>query len=188
VSALFAAGTASLDFPILTVLVVLPAAGALLVALLPKARAELVKATAVLVSVAAAGLGGWLLVEFETGASGFQFVSRQSWIADLGIAWHLGVDGISLFLVVLTLFLFPIAMLATDPGHDPKPYFAWLLLLEAGCIGTSSSSCSRSCWSPCTSSSGVGATAGGSTPHSSSSCSRCSARRSCWSASWPWSC
>jgi len=38
--------------------------------------------------------------------------------------------------VVLTLFLFPIALLATDPGHDDKPYYAWLLVLEAGCLGT----------------------------------------------------
>ena len=129
-------GSGALDFPILTVLVVLPAAGALLVGLLSRSRPELVKATAVLVSVAAAALGGWMLVEFKTGEPGFQFVSRHSWIADLGISWHLGVDGISLFLVVLTLLLFPIALLATNPGHDDKPYYAWLLVLEAGCIGT----------------------------------------------------
>ncbi len=66
---------------------------------------------------------------------GFQFVSQHTWIADLGISWHLGVDGISLFLVVLTGLLFPIAMLATDPDHDDKPYYAWLLVLEAGCLG-----------------------------------------------------
>ncbi len=129
-------GSGVLDFPILTVLVVIPAVGALLVGLLSRRRPELVKATAVLVSLTAAALGGWMLVEFQTGEPGFQFVSRQSWIADLGISWHLGVDGISLFLVVLTLFVFPIALLATDPGHDEKPYYAWLLVLEAGCLGT----------------------------------------------------
>ena len=136
-SAVFAsAGSGALHFPILTVLVLLPAAGALLVAVLPRSRPELLKAAAVLVSIAAAALGGWMLVEFQTGATGFQFVSQHSWIADLGISWYVGVDGISLFLVVLTLVLFPIAMLATDPDHDPKPYYAWLLLLEAGCLGT----------------------------------------------------
>ena len=76
-----------------------------------------------------------MLVEFDQGEAGFQFVDRHSWIAELGISWHLGVDGISLFLVVLTGVLFPIAMLATDPHHDAKPYYAWLLLLEAGCLG-----------------------------------------------------
>ena len=48
---------------------------------------------------------------FETGDAGFQFVEKTTWIADLGISWHLGVDGISLFLVVLTGVLFPIAIL-----------------------------------------------------------------------------
>jgi NADH-quinone oxidoreductase subunit M len=124
-----------IDFPVLTALVVVPAAGSLVAALLPRAREELVRATAVLVAIANAALCGWMLVEFEVGA-GFQFVSEQSWVADLGISWHLGVDGISLFLVVLTALLFPIAMLATSPDHDAKPYYAWMLLLEAGCIGT----------------------------------------------------
>ena len=45
------------------------------------------------------------------------------------------MDGISLFLIVLTGLLFPLAMLAVDPGHDHKPYFAWLLILQAGCMG-----------------------------------------------------
>jgi NADH-quinone oxidoreductase subunit M len=124
------------DFPILTALVLVPAAGALLVAVLPRAREELVKATAVLVATATAALCGWMLVEFETGEPGFQFVADRSWIADLGISWHLGVDGISLFLVVLTALLFPVCMLGADPHHDAKPYFAWLLLLEAGLLGT----------------------------------------------------
>ena len=50
----------------------------------------------------------------------------------LGIAWHLGVDGIWLFLVVLTALLFPIAILAVTPHHDEKAFFAWLLLLQSG--------------------------------------------------------
>jgi hypothetical protein len=73
---------------------------------------------------------------FETGDAGFQFeVEPSPWIDDLGISWHLGVDGISLFLVVLTGLLFPLAIVAVTPKHDPKPYYAWLLLLQAGCIG-----------------------------------------------------
>jgi NADH-quinone oxidoreductase subunit M len=46
-----------------------------------------------------------------------------------------GVDGISLFLIVLTGLLFPIAILGTDPHHDHKAFYAWLLVLEAGCLG-----------------------------------------------------
>ena len=71
----------------------------------------------------------------STGLDGYQFVSQQDWIEDLGIQWLGGVDGISLFLIVLTGLLFPLAMLAVDPGHDHKPYYAWLLILQAGCMG-----------------------------------------------------
>ena len=68
--------------------------------------------------------------------TGFQFVSKHSWIEAWGISWHLGVDGISLFLVVLTGVLFPLAIVGADPHHDEKPYLAWLLLLEAGVMGS----------------------------------------------------
>ena len=60
---------------------------------------------------------------------------NRSWISDFGISWHLGIDGVSLFLVVLTGLLFPLAIVAVAPHHDPKPYYAWLLVLQAGCIG-----------------------------------------------------
>src|SRR5690606_12087437 len=49
--------------------------------------------------------------------------------------WALGIDGISLFLVVLTGVIFPIALLASTPSHDPKPYYAWLLVLQTGSMG-----------------------------------------------------
>jgi NADH-quinone oxidoreductase subunit M len=122
-------------FPLLTALVVLPAIGALAVALVPRRRADLVRITAITFAAAAAALSVFALATFETGEAGFQFVTSHVWIEDLGISWHLGLDGISLFLIVLTGLLFPIAMLGADPHHDAKPYFAWLLLLEAGCLG-----------------------------------------------------
>ncbi len=123
------------SLPLLTTLVVLPGVGALVVALLPRRRPELVRLTAVLFAAATGALTLWLLAAFDTGEAGFQFETQHSWINDLGISWHLGVDGISLLLVVLTGILFPIAMLASAPHHDPKPYYAWLLVIEAGCLG-----------------------------------------------------
>jgi NADH-quinone oxidoreductase subunit M len=134
-SASEAAGHATSDFPILTALVVLPAVGALVVALVPQARAELHRLVALMFSVGTGALAVKLLVDFDTGDAGYQFEVNRSWISDFGISWHLGVDGISLFLVVLTGVLFPIALLGAVPHHDQKPYYAWLLLLEAGCLG-----------------------------------------------------
>ena len=66
---------------------------------------------------------------------GFQLVDDVQWIKDPDIAWKLGVDGISLWLVVLTGILFPIAMLGAPAHDDEKSFYAWLLVLEAGCLG-----------------------------------------------------
>jgi NADH:ubiquinone oxidoreductase subunit 4 (subunit M) len=123
------------DFPVLTALVVIPAIGALAVALLPKRRAELPRLVALMFSGIAGALAVYVLAAFEKGADGYQFEVDKTWIADFGISWHLGIDGISLFLVVLTGLLFPVAMLGATPSHEQKSYYSWLLLLEAGCLG-----------------------------------------------------
>ena len=122
-------------FPILTAIIVLPAVAALVLALLPRSRSELVRPVAVAFTVAELALTVSLLASFETSEAGFQFTSFHPWIEEWGIAWNLGVDGISLFLVVLTGVLFPLALLGADPHHDAKPYMAWMLLLEAGLMG-----------------------------------------------------
>ncbi|MDX2378505.1 MAG: NADH-quinone oxidoreductase subunit M, partial [Acidimicrobiia bacterium] len=123
-------------FPILTALVLVPVIGALAILFTSRERPELTKLLAILSSVTTAAMSVWLLGSFEKDDAGFQFVSKHTWIEQWGISWHLGVDGISLFLVVLTAVLFPLVILGIDPHHDDKPYFAWLLLLEAGVIGS----------------------------------------------------
>ena len=122
-------------FDILSTLVVLPALGALAVVLVPRARAELLRGITLLFTGATAALSVYLLAAFESGEAGHQFETNRSWVSELGISWHVGVDGISLFLIVLTGILFPIAILGATPHNDAKPYYAWLLLLEAGCLG-----------------------------------------------------
>jgi len=123
-------------FPILTMLILAPAVGSLAVAVLSKRRPEFVKLVAILSSVFTGALGVWMLASFHTAEQGFQLTSKHEWIEAWGISWHLGVDGISLFLVVLTGVLFPLAIVGADPHHDEKPYLAWLLLLEAGVMGS----------------------------------------------------
>ena len=127
----------SASLPVLTVLVVLPAAGAALLAAMPRTRPDLFKPAAVAVSAANAAVAVWMLADFATGADAarFQYVERYDWLGGLGASWHLGVDGISLFLVALTALLFPLAIAGIDAEHSPKPYYAWLLVLEAGCLG-----------------------------------------------------
>jgi NADH-quinone oxidoreductase subunit M len=121
--------------PLLTALIVMPFVGAAVLALLPRRRPEIVRLVALVFSVGAGALSIAVLAQFEKGRPGFQLVDHHSWIPSFGINWTLGVDGISLFLVVLTGVLFPLAILGADPHHDSKPYYAWLLVLEAGCFG-----------------------------------------------------
>ena len=130
------ASTSGVPFAVLPALVLVPAVGALLVVCLPRRRPELLKLVAVATSVVGGAMSLWLLKGFDASQGAeMQFTSRADWISDLGVQWLLGIDGISLFLVVLTGVLFPIALLAVDPGHDDRAYYAWLLLLEAGVMG-----------------------------------------------------
>lgn len=134
---LLAAGSGEvLSFPILTALVLVPLIGSVATLVSGSRRPEITKLIAVFASVVTAGMSLWMLASFETGDAGFQFVSKHGWIDSWGIGWHLGVDGISLFLVVLTGILFPLAIVGCDPHHDEKPYLAWLLMLEAGVMGS----------------------------------------------------
>lgn len=124
------------DFPLLSFIVWLPVAGAAIVVGLPRRRPELVVPVAFSVSSLTLGLAGYLVFQFQASDGGFQFLERTAIWGDLGIDYHLGVDGISLFLVALTAFLVPLGVLAsTNITHRPKEFMAALLLLEGALIG-----------------------------------------------------
>ena len=125
-----------IEFPILTLLVLVPAVGSVLVALISKRYPDLVRVAALVASVLTGGLSLWVLFAFKSQNADFQFVSQHTWIKPWGISWHLGVDGISLFLVVLTGVLFPLVIAGVDPHHDHKRYLSWMLMLEAGVMGS----------------------------------------------------
>ncbi|WP_420639821.1 NADH-quinone oxidoreductase subunit M [Candidatus Poriferisocius sp.] len=120
---------------VLPVIIFLPLVGALAIALVSDRRAEVFKPVAVAASSATGALTLWLMAAFDAGDSGYQFTQLTGWIDSAGISWHVGVDGISLFLVVLTGVLFPLAIVACDPPHDAKAYYVWLLVLQTGCLG-----------------------------------------------------
>jgi NADH-quinone oxidoreductase subunit M len=132
----------------LSVLIAIPAVGALLVSLLPRGADELTKRVALGVSLVAAALTLVMAVQFDTGGSRFQFVESYWWIEQFGVHWALGVDGVALVLIALSVILVPIVVLAswTDadrfggtegpaPKRSVKTYFALLLSLEAMIIG-----------------------------------------------------
>jgi len=58
------------------------------------------------------------------------------WAKSLGISWYVGVDGISLFLVLMAAVLFPIVLVSAKSNRDPRAFVGWMLLLEAACMGS----------------------------------------------------
>ncbi|HML00628.1 MAG TPA: NADH-quinone oxidoreductase subunit M [Acidimicrobiales bacterium] len=127
-------------FPFLTVLVLLPAGGALAAAAMPDYLAPVrhqlvVKAIGYATTLATLALAVTIAVRYQAGNGGFRLVSDHQWIPQLGISWHLGVDGISLFLVLMAALLFPLVLLAGGLSEH-RGSVAWLLLLEAGCLGS----------------------------------------------------
>ena len=122
----------------LTVLVFLPAAAGIVATLLPAQQAHNAKWVALLGSLATLALSIWLFFDFDTNAGGFQFVDRETWI-DTGsfeIQYFLGVDGLSLPLVVLTTFLTTAAVLVSfSVEKRPRAYFASLMVLSTAVLG-----------------------------------------------------
>jgi NADH-quinone oxidoreductase subunit M len=123
--------------PLLTLIVFSPLAGAALLALLPREPVTGVRRAALVFALVPFVLSLWMLVEFRVGEAGFQLVERASWVRQWGIEYRLGVDGVSLFLVLLTTFLTPIVVLASfgDIHRRVKEFFAFLLILETGMLG-----------------------------------------------------
>ncbi len=132
---LLAAEAATPKFPVLTALVLVPLAGALVVGLIPRRQEATLKTVGLLVALATAALSVFVVVKFKTGDPGFQMVSQHVWVKDLGISWKLGVDGISLWLLVLTGVLFPLALAGPAVHREVKSYIVWMLVLEAACMG-----------------------------------------------------
>ena len=77
------------------------------------------------------------LVAMKVKVGGFQLISDHTYTGDtLGIRWFLGVDGISIFLVMLTALLFPLVLSWARPKDNSRTYAIWMLLLEAAIMGS----------------------------------------------------
>jgi NADH-quinone oxidoreductase subunit M len=126
--------------PFLTLLIVVPAVGGTALALLGFDRRlpkEMADALALIVSLATLVIAVIALVTMKVHFGGFQLVSNHTYTGDtLGIRWYLGVDGISVFLVLLTAVLFPLVLVTGQNKAKPRAYAAWMLLLEAAIMGS----------------------------------------------------
>jgi NADH-quinone oxidoreductase subunit M len=128
--------TDDLSSVILTLVTFAPLAGALLLMLLPR-RDRDIRIFALVISLLTFVLSLHLPVYFHRGQSDFQFSIDKQWVSTPNIHYHMGVDGISLWLVVLTTFLTPLCVLISwkSINERVKEFFILLLILETALIG-----------------------------------------------------
>lgn len=126
-----------MDFPLLSLIIWFPLAGALVAALVPRDNKSAIQTTAISTMAAGFGLGVWLIAGFRQGEAGMQMVEAYEWIPAIGAKYIVGIDGISLFMVILTLFIFPIAILASlgQIQDRLKAYVVFMLILESAILG-----------------------------------------------------
>ncbi|MCP3998955.1 MAG: NADH-quinone oxidoreductase subunit M [bacterium] len=124
------------NFPVLALMVLLPTLAAVVVALIPKSRSELIYPLTLTLSFLPLAIVGYVLWEFEVGVPGFQFEQQVLWYEPWGISWNVGVDGISLLLLALTAILFPVSIAASKSiDKNQKMYMVAMLALETGMLG-----------------------------------------------------
>ena len=124
------------SFPYVALLLGIPLVAAAVVALVPAEHRRLSRWVAILASMATLGVAIALGIAFDAHQGGYQFVTEHTWASQLGISWLTGVDGISLFIIGLTALVTPIVLLGAPEQLRAKSYMAWILLLEAACIGS----------------------------------------------------
>ncbi|NLT35188.1 MAG: NADH-quinone oxidoreductase subunit M [Gaiellales bacterium] len=126
-----------IGFRALTVLTFLPSVGALIMLLFMRKRPNAYKTTALVTALVTLALAVYMMTQFQTGTAEFQFQEDYRWIDSFGITFHLGVDGISMLLILLTAFLSVIAILGSWNYVTDRQlaFFVCLLVLETGMIG-----------------------------------------------------
>jgi len=125
-----------LSFNYLTTIIFLPVAGAILIAFIPGLSQRAIKWLAALFTFVPLALSIYLFAIFDRSAGAIQFEEKLSWIPAINAHYHLGVDGLSLPLVILMTFLgFLVVLISWKIDLRPREYFAWLLLLETSILG-----------------------------------------------------
>ena len=120
----------------LTVAVALPLAGALVTLLVPGHRQRAIKLLATTVGALSALLSLYIFIVYDRGRGGFQLQETYPWIKQLGIQWHVGVDGISVLMVLLTGIVTVTGILISwNINRRPKDFFVLLLMLVSGVYG-----------------------------------------------------
>ncbi|NIS80688.1 MAG: NADH-quinone oxidoreductase subunit M [Anaerolineales bacterium] len=121
---------------LLSLILFSPTLAAALVLLMPRDKVRLIRWVATLASLVPLALSIWLWVVYDSSTPGFQFVERASWYDAIGSSYFLGVDGISISMVLLTTLLTPLSLLISWNINDRvRSFMVLFLLLETGMLG-----------------------------------------------------
>ena len=122
---------------LLSAIIFLPLAGALIALAFPRGEHTGVRGFALAVSLVDFALSLWMGARFQPHIDGLQLVERIAWVPTLGIQYTLGVDGVSVLLVILTTFLAPIVVLSTYSSvtERAREYIVCILFLQTGMLG-----------------------------------------------------
>ncbi|MHB1420478.1 MAG: complex I subunit 4 family protein, partial [Bacillota bacterium] len=122
--------------PWLSLMLLLPLAGALVIFCMPRRQEKPVKVLSLLVALVELAISLGVYFSFDKQAVGFSFVEKVAWIKVLNINYHVGVDGLSLPMVILTTFIFVCAILASwGQKNRVKEYFLLISILETAVLG-----------------------------------------------------
>jgi NADH-quinone oxidoreductase subunit M len=130
------------NYPFLTILILLPIIGALFIILFVKQDSKFANQNATIMAFWTSMVNFLVsiivLCKFNFADAGYQFVEKHVWISYFNIGYHVGIDGISLSLILLTTFLLPICILCSKHSikHRVKEYFIYFLLLESFIIAS----------------------------------------------------
>jgi NADH-quinone oxidoreductase subunit M len=124
------------SLPLLSLVILVPWAGAALLACLPRLGAAACRALALAFSLSTLALSAALLSSYDCASTGYQLVERHEWIAALHVEYHLGLDGLSLLLVLLSALLAPASLLASwKLARDVRLFGLLFLVLQGAALG-----------------------------------------------------
>jgi len=125
-----------MQFPILSVIVFTPIIAGVLILLIPAERKNEVRVTALAAATFALLLSIWAYFAYDLPAGGYQFVEKYTWLPDLGISYHVGIDGMNAPLVLLTgVVMFTGVLISWGIDDRPREFFAFLFILATGVFG-----------------------------------------------------
>lgn len=123
--------------PILSLIIFLPLVGVFFILLTDRDKKTIIRGIGMIITILTFILSMIMFFSFQSGTATMQFTERLPWIEELGIQYAIGIDGISLFMVLLTTFLMPICLLSTYNAVKVKvkEFICLMLLLETSMLG-----------------------------------------------------